>query len=68
MGERSASTMLRPGGICTVVGMVPDRTPIQLPGSELFFQEKWVQGSFMRSNQFKIDIPRYLELYRQGCL
>nr|WP_218680923.1 Zn-dependent alcohol dehydrogenase [Rhodococcus qingshengii] len=60
--------MLRPAGVCTVVGMVPDRTPIQVLGSELFFKEKRLQGSFMGSNQFKVDVPRYLDLYRQGRL
>ncbi|UTT50907.1 MULTISPECIES: Zn-dependent alcohol dehydrogenase [Rhodococcus] len=60
--------MLRPAGVCTVVGMVPETTPIEISGSELFLHEKRLQGSFMGSNRFKTDIPRYLDLYRQGRL
>jgi len=63
-----AFAMLRSGGLATVVGMVPDTTPIAIKGSELFLQEKRLQGSFMGSNQFKVDVPRYIDLYLQGRL
>ncbi|MBD9725317.1 Zn-dependent alcohol dehydrogenase [Streptomyces caniscabiei] len=63
-----AFAMLRPGGLATVVGMVPEHTPIRVSGPELFLQEKRLQGSFMGSNQFKTDIPRYVDLYLQGRL
>jgi len=63
-----AFSMLAPAGVATVIGMIPDSTPIEIRGSELFLQEKTLQGSFMGSNQFKVDIPRYVELYRQGRL
>jgi S-(hydroxymethyl)glutathione dehydrogenase/alcohol dehydrogenase len=63
-----AFAMLAAGGLATVIGMVPDDPPIRLRGSELFLQEKRLQGSFMGSNQFKADVPRHLELYRQGRL
>jgi S-(hydroxymethyl)glutathione dehydrogenase/alcohol dehydrogenase len=63
-----AFSMLAPAGVATVIGMIPDATPIEIRGSELFLQEKKLQGSFMGSNQFKTDIPRYVELYKQGRL
>jgi S-(hydroxymethyl)glutathione dehydrogenase / alcohol dehydrogenase len=63
-----AFAMLRPGGLATVVGMVPDTAPIRIRGSELYLQEKRLQGSFMGSNQFKVDVPRYIDLYLQGRL
>lgn len=63
-----AFAMLGPGGTATVVGMVPASTPIAISGPELFLQEKRLQGSFMGSNQFKVDIPRYVDLYLQGRL
>ena len=31
-------------------------------------REKKVQGCSMGSNRFKVDMPRYVELYRQGRL
>ncbi|MFE4966143.1 Zn-dependent alcohol dehydrogenase [Streptomyces sp. NPDC056660] len=63
-----AFSMLGPGGLATVVGMVPDTVPIAIKGSELYLQEKRLQGSFMGSNQFKVDVPRYVDLYLQGRL
>lgn len=63
-----AFAMLGPGGTATVVGMVPESTPIAISGPDLFLQEKRLQGSFMGSNQFKVDIPRYVDLYLQGRL
>lgn len=63
-----AFSMLASGGLATIIGMIPDSTPVMLRGSELFLQEKRMQGSFMGSNQFKTDIPRFIDLYRQGRL
>jgi S-(hydroxymethyl)glutathione dehydrogenase/alcohol dehydrogenase len=63
-----AFAMLVPRGIATVIGMVPEGQQIKIGGAELFLQEKRLQGSFMGSNQFKTDIPRYIELNKQGKL
>lgn len=63
-----AFAMLRPGGVATVLGMIPDGHFIPLRGSELFMQEKTLRGSFMGSNHFKVDIPMYLEFDRAGLL
>lgn len=62
-----AFEMLRPGGTATVVGMIPEGTKIQIEGSA-FLDEKRIQGSNMGSNRFRTDMPRYIELYRQGRL
>jgi S-(hydroxymethyl)glutathione dehydrogenase/alcohol dehydrogenase len=59
--------MLRPGGTATVIGMLPFGTKVELQGFELLL-EKRLQGSNMGSNRFRIDLPFYLELYRQGRL
>lgn len=58
--------MLRPGGTATVVGVLGN-TAIEIPGRALN-QERRIQGSLMGSNRFRVDIPRYLDLYRQGRL
>jgi S-(hydroxymethyl)glutathione dehydrogenase/alcohol dehydrogenase len=63
----AAFAMLRPGGVTTVVGMIPVGTSIQVPGHE-FLAQKRIQGSLMGSNQFRTDMPRYVQLYRQGRL
>ena len=58
---------LRPGGTATVVGMIPVGQKIELEGS-VFLREKKIQGCSMGSNRFKVDMPHYIELYRQGRL
>jgi S-(hydroxymethyl)glutathione dehydrogenase/alcohol dehydrogenase len=62
-----AFAALRPGGVATVIGMIPIGTSIELPGVD-FMAEKRIQGSLMGSNQFRIDMPRYADLYLQGRL
>lgn len=63
----AAFAMLRPGGVATVVGMIPLGVSIELPGVD-FMAEKRIQGSLMGSNQFRTDMPRYAQLYQQGRL
>ena len=62
-----AFAMLRPGGVATVIGMIPLGVSIELPGVD-FMAEKRIQGSLMGSNQFRVDMPRYADLYLQGRL
>jgi S-(hydroxymethyl)glutathione dehydrogenase/alcohol dehydrogenase len=59
--------MLCKGGTATIIGMIPEGERIELPGSE-FLVEKKIQGSNMGSNRFRIDMPRYVELYLSGRL
>ena len=62
-----AFNMLRRGGTGTIIGMIPFGTNIELPGFA-FLMEKKLQGSAMGSNRFRVDIPRWLEMYQQGRL
>ena len=56
--------MLRPGGLATIIGI----------GGEFTVNARWllrgrrVQGAFMGSNNFRSDMPHYIELDRQGRL
>jgi len=71
IGSKSATEqafrMLRSGGTCTVIGMIPVGTHIELHGPDLL-SEKKIQGSNMGSNRFRVDMPRYVDLYLQGRL
>jgi S-(hydroxymethyl)glutathione dehydrogenase/alcohol dehydrogenase len=58
---------LAPRGICTLVGAIPVGQKIELTAGH-FYVEKQIRGCFMGSNRFHVDMPRYLELYRQGRL
>jgi S-(hydroxymethyl)glutathione dehydrogenase/alcohol dehydrogenase len=58
---------LAPRGLATIVGAMPPGQKIELLVGH-FFVEKRIQGCFMGSNRFQLDMPQYLELYRQGRL
>ncbi len=62
----AAFGMLRPGGTCTVVGVLAGST-VRLDGLTLNWDRR-IQGSLMGSNRFRIDIPRYVDLYLQRRL
>ena len=55
------------GGTATIVGVLPLDANIEFPWVALRPECK-VQTSRMGSNRFRIDIPRYLDFYRQGRL
>jgi S-(hydroxymethyl)glutathione dehydrogenase/alcohol dehydrogenase len=62
-----AFNMLRNGGTATIIGMIPPGDMVSLHGVDFLFEKK-IQGSFMGSNRFRVDMPRYVELYLQGKL
>ncbi len=62
-----AFNMLRPGGQATVIGLIPLGVSVEISGVELI-SEKKLTGSNMGSNQFRTDMPRFIEMYLQGRL
>lgn len=62
-----AFAMTAPGGTTTVVGLVPGGSKVEIP-TDLLFYERKLQGSFMGSNDFKRDTPRYVDMYLDGQL
>jgi S-(hydroxymethyl)glutathione dehydrogenase/alcohol dehydrogenase len=59
---------LATGGTATLIGMVPLGQKVELDARALLFGERKMQGSLMGSNRFRVDMPRYIEFYRQGRL
>jgi len=59
--------MLRPGGTATVIGMIPMGTKVELMGMDFLFEKK-IQGSTMGSNRFRVDMPKYVDMYLRGKL
>jgi len=62
-----AFRMLRRGGTANVIGMIPVGVKIELNGSD-FLGERRIQGSFMGSNRFPVDMPRLVDFYMAGKL
>lgn len=59
--------MLRNGGQATVIGMIPVGTTVEVDGTSLIYEKK-LTGSNMGSNQFRTDMPRFVEMYLDGRL
>ena len=59
--------MTRRGGTVTVVGLVPAGSKVGISTDDLYYERR-LQGSVMGSNDFVVDVPRYLEMYRNGLL
>jgi S-(hydroxymethyl)glutathione dehydrogenase/alcohol dehydrogenase len=64
---RQAIESLAIRGTATIVGVLPPDATIEFPWMAIR-PECRVQTSRMGSNRFRLDIPRYLEFYRQGKL
>ena len=62
-----AFAMLAPSGVATVIGMIPVGQNIEIPG-HMLLGDRRIQGSNMGSNRFRVDMPRYVDLYMQGRL
>lgn len=67
VAAEQAFNMLRAGGTATVIGMIPVGQNVELPGVA-FLSEKKIQGSAMGSNRFRVDMPRYVDMYLDGRL
>src|SRR5580692_13059609 len=64
---RQAIESLAIRGTATIVGVLPPDAMIEFPWMAIRPECK-VQTSRMGSNRFRIDIPHYLEFYKQGRL
>jgi S-(hydroxymethyl)glutathione dehydrogenase/alcohol dehydrogenase len=64
---RQAIESLAIRGTATIVGVLPPDATIEFPWMAIRPECK-VQTSRMGSNRFRIDIPHYLDFYRQGRL
>jgi len=62
-----AFRMLRPSGVATIIGMVPEGQMIEVNAAALLDDRK-LQGSNMGSNAFRVDMPRFVEFYLNGKL
>ena len=59
--------MVGRGGTATIIGMIPVGQSVQIPGVALLAEKK-LQGSYMGSNRFPVDMPRLVDFYMHGRL
>ncbi len=56
------------GGTTVLVGVVPITQMVEISAADLTLQEKKITGSYMGSNRFRFDMPKYVEFYLDGRL
>lgn len=65
---QQAVGMIRKGGTCILVGVVPIGVGVELQPLDLVLQGKSIVGSMMGSNRFRTDMPNFVEFYLDGRL
>jgi S-(hydroxymethyl)glutathione dehydrogenase/alcohol dehydrogenase len=50
------------------VGIVPIGTNVELHAADIVLRGKSILGCMMGENQFRVDMPNYVELYLNGTL
>jgi S-(hydroxymethyl)glutathione dehydrogenase/alcohol dehydrogenase len=65
--SEQAYNMAGRGGTAVIVGMVPPTEQIKI-SPLIWLEEKTLKGSFYGSARFHTDMPRILDLYKQGKL
>jgi S-(hydroxymethyl)glutathione dehydrogenase/alcohol dehydrogenase len=65
---QQAVAMTGRGGTAVLVGVVPITQTVSLSAADLTLQEKKITGSYMGSNRFRFDMPRYVDFYLDGRL
>jgi S-(hydroxymethyl)glutathione dehydrogenase/alcohol dehydrogenase len=61
-------TMTGRGGTTVLVGVVPITEVVPISAADLTLQEKNITGSYMGSNRFRFDMPKYIDFYLDGRL
>ena len=65
---QQAIAMTGRGGTSVLVGVVPITQLVPISAADLTLQEKNVTGSYMGSNRFRFDMPKYIDFYLDGRL
>ncbi|MDE0887194.1 MAG: Zn-dependent alcohol dehydrogenase [Myxococcota bacterium] len=65
---QQAVAMTGRGGTSVLVGVVPITQKVEISAADLTLQEKKITGSFMGSNRFRFDMPKYIDFYLDGRL
>jgi S-(hydroxymethyl)glutathione dehydrogenase/alcohol dehydrogenase len=65
---QQAVAMTGRGGTTVLVGVVPMTETVPILAADLTLQEKKLTGSYMGSNRFRFDMPKYIDFYLDGRL
>jgi S-(hydroxymethyl)glutathione dehydrogenase/alcohol dehydrogenase len=65
---QQAIAMTGRGGTAVLVGVVPIQQLVPFSAADVTLQEKKITGSYMGSNRFRFDMPKYVDFYLDGRL
>ena len=65
---QQAIAMTGRGGTTVLVGVVPIQQLVPISAADVTLQEKTITGSYMGSNRFRFDMPKYVDFYLDGRL
>ena len=65
---QQAIAMTGRGGTAVLVGVVPIQQLVSISAADIVLQEKKIVGSYMGSNRFRFDMPKYIDFYLDGRL
>ncbi|MFP6562952.1 MAG: Zn-dependent alcohol dehydrogenase [Myxococcota bacterium] len=65
---QQAIAMTGRGGTAILVGLVPMTQLAEFSPADVTLQEKKIVGSYMGSNRFRFDMPKYIDFYFDGRL
>ncbi len=65
---QQAVAMTGRGGTTVLVGVVSVTEMVPISAADLTLQEKKITGSYMGSNRFRFDMPKYIDFYLSGRL
>ena len=65
---QQAIAMTGRGGTAVLVGVVPIQQLASFSAADITLQEKKITGSYMGSNRFRFDMPKYIDFYLDGRL
>jgi S-(hydroxymethyl)glutathione dehydrogenase/alcohol dehydrogenase len=65
---QQAIAMTGRGATTVLVGVVPVTQLVSFSAADLTLQEKKITGSYMGSNRFRFDMPKYVDFYLDGRL
>ena len=65
---QQAIAMTGRGGTTVLVGVVPIQQLVPISAADVTLSEKKITGSYMGSNRFRFDMPKYIDFYLDGRL
>jgi S-(hydroxymethyl)glutathione dehydrogenase/alcohol dehydrogenase len=65
---QQAIAMTGRGGTAVLVGVVPIQQLVSISAADITLSEKKITGSYMGSNRFRFDMPKYIDFYLDGRL